>query len=540
MLGLLTKWDVLRDTTRHAKHTLGNLYSNMAWLGELGHMEASESGMEEVGKVITDLYNQYQDYLVKAVRASGDYMADQWFVSEEDKRRVISPLGLPSKIPGIETEETQLHALAAAYSYAAAGSEKASARATIMINVVQTIDTAATVVGMATGVGGAAKELLRIGLQCGIKAAAKQLAKMAVQHVAGRVVNDVLGQVFPKIAEYVGIDPKYIQMGLMIYQVHKLKKMNACFVAGTEVETEEGRKPIEDIEEGDLVWSKSEETGEEGYKRVVRTFNSHPTELISLKYRAAKDSTEMALEKGESSAVVDRLISCNESDVSGELSGTKDHPFWSLTRNDWVPMGDLRIGEALRLKDGRRAEIVSLREENVPQGACFTTYNFEVEDWHTYYVAPKGSSSADLIWVHNVCEGKIPQKTKTTSQPQHNNNAKAAPPAQVKPPSPKQAPAAETETSAPKIGEPTHLARGKRAHAAEPIHPGEIREARTPLGKRMDRYDPVKAHIREIKPDNPRAIRQGEKQVKGYQDEMEKVTGRLHTTEVSPYDPDKY
>ncbi|WP_416390177.1 Hint domain-containing protein [Terrisporobacter petrolearius] len=37
--------------------------------------------------------------------------------------------------------------------------------------------------------------------------------------------------------------------------------MNAvCFVAGTLVSTEKGLVPIEDIKEGDLVWSQNPET----------------------------------------------------------------------------------------------------------------------------------------------------------------------------------------------------------------------------------------------------------------------------------------
>jgi hypothetical protein len=88
--------------------------------------------------------------------------------------------------------------------------------------------------------------------------------------------------------------------------------------------------------------------------------------------------------------------------------------------------------------------------------------------------------------------------------------------------------------------EPPALARGKRAHREEPLLPGEQREAATPSGKRMDRYNPEEAHIREIKPDNPRAVRQGAKQVEGYRQEMEAATGRPHTAEVSTYDPAKY
>ena len=51
----------------------------------------------------------------------------------------------------------------------------------------------------------------------------------------------------------------------------------------------------------------------------------------------------------------------------------------------------------------------------------------------------------------------------------------------------------------------------------------------------MDRYDADKAHIREIKPDNPRGKRAGQKQLERYKAEMEKATGRPHTTELTNY-----
>jgi len=88
--------------------------------------------------------------------------------------------------------------------------------------------------------------------------------------------------------------------------------------------------------------------------------------------------------------------------------------------------------------------------------------------------------------------------------------------------------------------EPPNLVLGKRAHREELVKPSEQAEVRTPSGKRMDRYDAENAHIREIKPNNARAVRQGEKQVEGYRQEMEAATGRPHTAEVSTYDPENY
>jgi RHS repeat-associated protein len=85
-------------------------------------------------------------------------------------------------------------------------------------------------------------------------------------------------------------------------------------------------------------------------------------------------------------------------------------------------------------------------------------------------------------------------------------------------------------------GEPPQLKAGKEAHNNEEVRPGEKPEVRTPSGKRMDRYNADKAHIREIKPKNARGQKAGEKQLKGYKKEMDQATGKDHTTELTQYD----
>jgi RHS repeat-associated protein len=88
--------------------------------------------------------------------------------------------------------------------------------------------------------------------------------------------------------------------------------------------------------------------------------------------------------------------------------------------------------------------------------------------------------------------------------------------------------------------EPPQLQAGKKAHQDEEVRQGEKAEVPTPSGKgRMDRYDAEKGHIREIKPDNPRGVRAGEKQLERYKGEMENATGRQHTTELTKYPPPK-
>ena len=56
--------------------------------------------------------------------------------------------------------------------------------------------------------------------------------------------------------------------------------MNQCFVEGTEVATDDGLKNIEDIEEGDVVWSCNPDTGETGLKSVKQVFVNETDELV--------------------------------------------------------------------------------------------------------------------------------------------------------------------------------------------------------------------------------------------------------------------
>ena len=91
------------------------------------------------------------------------------------------------------------------------------------------------------------------------------------------------------------------------------------------------------------------------------------------------------------------------------------------------------------------------------------------------------------------------------------------------------------KTTIPTTGEPRQLAEGKEAHRNEEVRPGEKPEVRTPSGKRMDRYNEGKAHIREIKPDNARGEKAGQKQLQNYKNEMDKAKRRSHTTELTKY-----
>ena len=135
-----------------------------------------------------------------------------------------------------------------------------------------------------------------------------------------------------------------------------------CFVEGTLVLTKEGNKPIEEIQAGDLVYATDPETGGSGYKEVLRTFRKESDVLIHV------------FVNGE------------------EIETTAVHPFW--VENRWVSAKDLKEGDLLTLADGSAARISGVYGEKLDEAVV--VYNFEVEEFHTYYVTDTG------ILVHNA------------------------------------------------------------------------------------------------------------------------------------------
>jgi len=172
---------------------------------------------------------------------------------------------------------------------------------------------------------------------------------------------------------------------------------------------------IEEIAVGDRVLSRSDRAvaGGVGFKEVRQTFVTHPAHLIHLAYRRVHCSSSAAA--GRESAGPPRADGNGGGDVdeddhgegeppSAVLTGTPEHPFWSIDRDAWVPLGDLAPGEWLLLADGGTGVVVGLGFEDAPAGQTFTTYNLDVADHHTYFVLPPDSADGALaVWVHNRC-----------------------------------------------------------------------------------------------------------------------------------------
>jgi len=106
----------------------------------------------------------------------------------------------------------------------------------------------------------------------------------------------------------------------------------------------------------------------------------------------------------------------NESDVlihvftgQEEIETTPEHPFW-VEGKGFVKAGELKSGDRLRVSDGSSKEVTDVTQEELEEPV--QVYNFEVEDWHTYYVSEAG------VLVHNDCTAKPGQGAgKATNEP---------------------------------------------------------------------------------------------------------------------------
>ena len=135
-----------------------------------------------------------------------------------------------------------------------------------------------------------------------------------------------------------------------------------CFTAGTKVLTDEGEKPIEEIEVGDKVLAKDDETGEMAYKEVEWLYQRDVEETYNIT-------------------------------VGGEVITTTDeHPFWIVGKG-WVESKNLVVGDVLTTSDGKELSIENIEVKKEHK----TVYNFKVRDFHTYFVSNLG------IWTHNSC-----------------------------------------------------------------------------------------------------------------------------------------
>ena len=156
--------------------------------------------------------------------------------------------------------------------------------------------------------------------------------------VAGKVV-EVAGKVGGKVSKF-------------------FKKLfgRCCFVAGTQVLTKDGYKNIEDIKLTEMVWAKDVETSESDWKSVIKIYVENDRGIYSLKL--AKPDGEII-----------------------NIQTTDDHPFY-VVGHGWKTTIELLKGDFIETKEAGNIVVVSVEDEHRED----TTYNFEIADFHTFYV----------------------------------------------------------------------------------------------------------------------------------------------------------
>ena len=156
-----------------------------------------------------------------------------------------------------------------------------------------------------------------------------------------------------------------------------------CFAAGTLVATRAGLKPIEDIEVGDEVLAYDEVTGEQAYKPVVQLFRNETKEW----YHVRMNDEEIICTGGHPFYV----LNAEEDRKVVEFEGVK-----ASGTGTWICAKELKVSDQVLLLDGSCAIIKEIQVEKLSEPE--TTYNFEVADYHTYYV------SDSKVLVHNMCD----------------------------------------------------------------------------------------------------------------------------------------
>ena len=121
------------------------------------------------------------------------------------------------------------------------------------------------------------------------------------------------------------------------------------------------------------------ESGESSCKRVVQTFERETYEIVKVTYG------------GET------------------ITTTPTHPFY-VPQRGWTEAIKLRAGDILVKNNGEYVVVEKVQHEILETPVI--VYNFEVEDYHTYYVAASADSDV-FVLVHNSC--RLPKNGTTVS-----------------------------------------------------------------------------------------------------------------------------
>jgi len=130
---------------------------------------------------------------------------------------------------------------------------------------------------------------------------------------------------------------------------------------------------IEDLKPDDLVLAREEHGNSIEYKRIEKVFRRTSYHIRHLTFET-KDGIQQKLET------------------------TNEHPFWSVTDQAWTDAGDLKPGTEVTSPTGTIQTLTKTSRTEHPEG--IPVFNFQVDDFHTYFVSEK--TSYKPILAHNA------------------------------------------------------------------------------------------------------------------------------------------
>jgi Pretoxin HINT domain len=193
-------------------------------------------------------------------------------------------------------------------------------------------------------------------------------AKLQEAYQSGKLINPKTGQLIEPIQPLEPTGNRVLPKpgspaadDWAAYQADRSGGKPPCFPAGTIVQTPTGDRLIETLQAGELVFAYDFSTQSRVERPIIETHKNWTQNIV------------------------------NVGTAHGELSATRNHPYWVENEERWLPASRLEKGMTLRLMNGELTQVnaidIVLTEEN--------TYNFEVEKEHNYFAGKSG------ILVHN-------------------------------------------------------------------------------------------------------------------------------------------
>ena len=152
-------------------------------------------------------------------------------------------------------------------------------------------------------------------------------------------------------------------------------------------------KSVADFQTDDKVFAFNHKTGQRGTRAVVQTF--------------ARTSDHLRL-----------LTFASRDGQSQTIKTTNEHPFYSVTADDYVEARHLRPGDTFRDPTGVAHTLTSTTYESHPDGVA--VYNMEVGDLHNYYVSPLHTRAPPVL-AHNADCLNAPKTTGSHSKKLRSN-----------------------------------------------------------------------------------------------------------------------